>query len=210
MNLGLPHGPDYEPSGGKSTIPQSDRLTWMVPIDSLMSTDKATRAVFAKTATHLISTYDWVALSNAMLKELGIHLSQSLKAVRPKGGGELTRQEKAWDRSRQKAFAMMAAINRAAYDEFVDTHVCEDCKGAGKIRLYEEGRGVYEDSCPTCAGLGWLAWTLNRRAKAVGLDRGSKQFLEVVLPAHKHMLQWLKSIFLNEERRLLAALWGDP
>ena len=208
MNLGLPHGPDYEATGSASTVPESERLTWKVPIEALTSTDKATRAVVCKSAPHLLDAGDWVKLSNAMLKELGIHLSQSLKAIRPKGG-ELTRQDKAWDRNRQRAFATMAAINRAVYDEYVSDEVCETCKGAGTVRMYEEGKGVYPETCPTCIGAGWIPWTVNKRAKAVGLDRGGKQFTQVVLPAYQHMLGWLRAIYEKEEQRLLTALWGD-
>lgn len=209
MNLGLPHGPDHEGSGSRSTVPKSERLTWEVPLEALTCTDKATRALVCKTALHLVSADDWNALSLAMTKELGIHLSQSLKRVRPKGGGEPTPQDKAWDRSRAKAFAMMAAINRASYDEYLADEVCETCRGMCKVKLYEEGRGVYEETCPTCVGIGWIPWTNNKRAKAVGLDRGSKQFLEVVLPAYKHMLDWLKQKYLAEEARLKEAMWGE-
>lgn len=209
MNMGLPHGPDYEATGSASTVPLSDKLTWMVPIDALMSTDKATRAVVCKSAPHLIDAGDWANLSNAMLKELGTHLSQSLKAVRPKGGGEPTRQEKAWDRNRQRAFATMASITRAVWNEYTAVDFCESCKGGGKVKMYEEGKGVFEDTCPTCGGAGWIPWTLNKRAKEVGLDRGGKQFLEVVLPAYKHMLDWLRTIYIREEQRLLAVLWGN-
>lgn len=209
MNLGLPHGPDYEASGSASTVPQSERLNWMVPLQALTCTDPATRALVCKTAPHLIDTRDWTELAGAMLKELGRHLSQTLKAVRPKGGGEPTRQEKAWDRSRQKAFAMMAAIVRASYDEYVADDVCETCKGNGEVRLYEEGRGVYPETCPTCVGMGWIPWTVNKRAKAVGLDRGGKQFLEVVLPAIEHMLRWLRQKYKAEQARLTYAMFGE-
>ncbi len=209
MNLGLPHGPDYTASGIASTVPQSERMTWMVPLEGLTSTDPATRALVCKTGLHLVNANEWDALSRAMTKELGIHLSQSLKRIRPKGGGEPTPQEKAWDRTRDKAFAMMAAINRASYDEYLADEVCETCCGMCKIKFYEEGRGVYEETCPTCVGIGWIPWTNNKRAKAVGLDRGSKQFLEVVLPAYKHMLDWLKQKYLAEEARLKQAMWGE-
>ena len=209
MNLGLPHGPDYEASGSASTVPKSERLTWEVPLEALTCTDKATRALVCKTALHLVSADDWNALSLAMTKELGIHLSQSLKRVRPKGGGEPTPQDKAWDRSRSKAFAMMAAIVNASYSEYVADEVCETCRGKGEVRLYEEGRGVYLETCPKCVGMGWIPWTNNRRAKAVGLDRGSKQFLEVVLPAHIHMLGWLRIQYSNEITKLKQAMWGE-
>lgn len=209
MNLGMPHGPDYEASGSASTVPQSERLTWTVPLEALTCTDRATRALACKTAPHLIDTRDWNELAAAMLKELGRHLSQSLKAVQHKGGGELTRQEKAWDRSRQKAFTMMAAIVRASYDEYVADEVCETCKGNGEVRMYEEGRGVYPETCPTCVGMGWIPWTINKRAKAVGLDRGGKQFLEVVLPAQEHMLRWLRQMYANEIAKIKHAIWGE-
>lgn len=210
INLGLPHGPDYEASGSSSTVSKSDRLTWEVPIDALMSTDKATRALVCKKGPHLIHRRDWEALSLAMTKELGIYLSQSLKRVKPKGGGKPTPQEKAWDRTRDKAFAMMASIIRASHQEYIADEVCETCRGNGEVRLYEEGRGVYLETCPTCVGMGWIPWTNSKRAKAVGLDRGSKQFLEVVLPAYQHMLGWMKARYVAEYARLEEAAFGEP
>jgi hypothetical protein len=160
-------------------------------------------------------------VSAAELSEFCFGLLTTLQRYEAKGGKPAvaprsradwhTPAERALNRAQQRTFERQAAIVRTVLAEYQDPRICAPCRGSGKVAVHIEGKGVVTQGCPKCAGNGWLRWSDNRRARAIGGDRNA--YLQQVAPAYEHTLAACTDQYRKGAAAFKEALFGaanDP
>lgn len=122
------------------------------------------------------------------------------------------------DKADDKAYAAMrrsidkrrAAIIRNALAEYQQPNVCKSCHGGGqtpkKVKLSTGGEAVVTSKCDECTGAGFLRWSQNTRAKAIGGDRNA--YAKTIDPLYEHVLRSCRDLYLEGARQFKSYLFG--
>lgn len=212
LTMGLAHGIDYErllKSVPGSTTPSGERITWQDVMGAVAMVPKGQRAaLYLKCAPHMVSAQELAEFCFSLLTTLQRYEARGGRAtLKPHSPGQWhTPADRAVNRAQERAFARQATIVRTVLAEYQDPRICGPCRGAGKVAVHIEGKGVVEQGCPKCGGQGWSAWSDNRRAKAIGGDRNA--YATKVAPAYEHTLRACTEQYRKGAEAFKQALFG--
>lgn len=213
LTMGLAHGIDYQrllQAVPGSTTPSGERITWQDVMGAVgYVKDKGQRAaLYLKCAPHMVSAMELAEFSFALLTTLQRYEARGGRAtLKPHSPSQWhTPADRAVNRAQERAFARQAAIVRTVIAEYQDPRICGPCRGAGKVAVHIEGKGVVEQGCPKCDGKGWRRWSDNRRAKAIGGDRNA--YATKVAPAYEHTLKACTEQYRKGAEAFKQALFG--
>ena len=214
LTMGQAHGIDYERllrAVPGSTTPASERIVWQDVMHAVATVPKGQRAaLYLKCAPEMVSAQELAAFCYGLLTVLQRYEARNGKtSPKPRSPQQWhTPEERAIHKAQLRAFARQAAIVRTVIAEYQDPRICSLCKGGGKIKVHIEGKGVLEQGCSKCAGLGWRPWSDNRRAKAIGGDRNA--YATQIAPAYLHTLNACTDQYRKGSEAFKAALFGEP
>ena len=212
LTMGLAHGIDYERllrAVPGSTTPANERITWQDVMGAVAMVPKGQRAaLYLKCAPHMVSAAELAEFCYGLLTTVQRFDERRGKTtIRPHSPGQWhTPAERALNRAQQRAFERQAAIVRTVLAEYQDPRICAPCRGSGNVAVHVEGRGVLTQSCPKCAGNGWLRWSDNRRARSIGGDRNA--YATQVAPAYEHTLAACTEQYRKGATAFKEALFG--
>lgn len=203
LTMGLAHGADparHLLGALGVTGPAADNLTWPDLRACIGCLDYKHRAILLIKATpEMVEGKELAALTDHLYRDLIRY------EARPKANWSQIHHAAA--RAVHRATrARQAAIVRTALQEYADPRVCRSCKGKQQVGLHTPGKGVEWVSCELCQGRGWLSWSDNRRAAAVGVKRGD--WVHRHSPSYEHVLQSCTALYRESVTLFKAQLLG--
>ena len=118
--------------------------------------------------------------------------------------------DKAYASLRRSIDKRRAAIIRIAIAEYQQPNVCRHCHGGGQTlapRKRDDGtEPVLWGRCDNCHGLGYVRWSQNARASAVGGDRNA--YSKTIDPLYEHVLRSCRDLYLEGARQFKMYLFG--
>lgn len=220
LTLGAsPTGPDIERimcGGSGSTVPGSQKIGWEdvrmaigliqpAAVNGRTASGDALRAALQLKA--IPSQVSGIELAE-LVYALGILLIDQEQRIFPmihaKGDG------KAYASLRRSIDKRRAAIIRIAIAEYQQPNVCRHCHGGGQTlapRKRDDGtEPVLWGRCDNCHGLGYVRWSQNSRASAIGGDRNA--YAETIDPLYEHVLRSCRDLYLEAARQFKSRLFG--
>lgn len=220
LTLGAsPTGPDIERvlgGGSGSTVPGSQKIGWEdvrmaiglihpAVVNGRTVSGAALRAALQLKA--IPSQVSGIELAE-LVYALGILLIDQERRLLPTihAKGDV----KAYASLRRSIDKRRAAIIRIALAEYQTPNVCRHCHGGGQTlapRKRDDGtEPVLWGRCDNCHGLGYVRWSQNSRASAIGGDRNA--YAETIDPLYEHVLRCCRDLYLEAARQFKSRLFG--
>ncbi|MEN9478454.1 MAG: hypothetical protein RLZZ300_2595 [Pseudomonadota bacterium] len=214
-----PRGPDIERilgGGSGSTVPGSQKIGWEdvrmaigliqpAAVNGRTASGDALRAALQLKA--IPSQVSGMELAE-MVYALGVMLIDQERRLFPTIRAK--DDDKANASLRRSIDKRRAAIIRVALAEYQQPNVCRHCHGGGQTlapRKRDDGtEPVLWGRCDNCHGLGYVRWSQNSRASAIGGDRNA--YAETIDPFYEHVLCCCRDLYLEAVRQFKSRLFG--
>lgn len=220
LTLGAsPTGPDIERilgGGSGSTVPGSQKIGWEdvrmaigliqpAAVNGRTASGDALRAALQlKAIPSQVSGMELAELVYALGILLIDQERRLLPTIHAKG------DDKAYASLRRSIDKRRAAIIRIALAEYQQPNVCRHCHGGGQTlapRKRDDGtEPVLWGRCDNCHGLGYVRWSQNSRASAIGGDRNA--YAKTIDPLYEHVLRCCRDLYLEAARQFKSRLFG--